>query len=236
MKTRVAEIQNRLAKLANPRDASFLQRFFKTAPGEYGCGDCFRGIRVPVLRKLAREYKGLTVAQAGQLLRSRFHEDRLLALFLLVGLYARAGENARAAIYRLYLERTDCINNWDLVDCSAEHIVGPFLCESDRRPLYRLARSSNLWERRIAILATFHFIKRGDFSETLKLARLLLRDEEDLIWKAVGWMLREVGKRDLEAEESFLRVHCKQMPRVMLRYAIERFPEAKRRRYLKGAV
>ncbi len=236
VKTTVAEIQSKLEKLANARDASFLQRLFKTGPGEYGCGDRFRGIRVPVLRQLARQYRGITVTQARQLLRSRFHEDRLLALFILVHLFSKGDSSTRAAIYRLYLKNTGCINNWDLVDASAEHIVGPFLCDTDRRPLYRLARSSSLWERRIAILATFHFIKRGDFAETLKIARLLLSDKEDLIWKAVGWMLREVGKRNPKAEEAFLRTHCKTMPRVMLRYAIERFPEAKRRRYLKGEV
>jgi len=195
VKTTVAEIQSRLKKLANARDASFLQRFFKTGPGEYGCGDRFRGIRVPVLRQLARQYRGITVTQARQLLRSRFHEDRLLALFVLVHLFSKGDSGTRVGIYRLYLKNTGCINNWDLVDASAEHIVGPFLCDTDRRPLYRLARSSSLWERRIAILATFHFIKRGDFAETLKIARLLLSDKEDLIWKAVGWMLREVGKR-----------------------------------------
>jgi 3-methyladenine DNA glycosylase AlkD len=232
----VAEIRGRLKKLENPKDAAFLQRFFKTAPGEYGHGDRFRGIRVPVLRRLARDYPDITVAQAAQMLRSRFHEDRLLALFLLVRLYARADERGRAAIYRLYLANTHCINNWDLVDCSAEHIVGPFLDQSERRPLYRLARSKRLWERRIAILATFHYIKRHDFTDTLKIARLLLADQEDLIWKATGWMLREVGNRDLAAEETFLRAHAKQMPRTMLRYAIEKFPEAKRRRYLNGEV
>ncbi|HLQ50171.1 MAG TPA: DNA alkylation repair protein [Terriglobales bacterium] len=236
VKTTVGEIQNRLEKLANARNASFLQRFFKTGPGEYGCGDRFRGIRVPVLRQLARQYRGITVTQARRLLRSRFHEDRLLALFILVHLFSKGDSNIRVGIYRLYLKNIGCINNWDLVDASAEHIFGPFLCDTDRRPLYRLVRSSSLWERRIAILATFHFIKRGYFAETLKIARLLLNDKEDLIWKAVGWMLREVGKRNPKAEEAFLRTHCKKMPRVMLRYAIERFPGAKRRRYLKGEV
>jgi 3-methyladenine DNA glycosylase AlkD len=236
MRAAVREIRGRLQKLGNPEDAVFLQRFFKTGPGEYGSGDRFRGIRVPVLRKLSREYKNISLADAAELLRSRFHEDRLLALFLLVRLYARAEENGRAAIYRLYLARTDCINNWDLVDGSAEHIVGPFLDKGDRSPLYRLARSSNLWERRIAILATFHYIRRHDFTDTLKIARTLLDDKEVLIWRATGWMLREVGKRDLEAEEAFLRAHSKKMPRVMLRYAIERFPETSRLRYLKGEV
>jgi 3-methyladenine DNA glycosylase AlkD len=236
MKALVAEIRGRLEELENPRDAAFLQRFFKTGPGEYACGDRFRGIRVPVLRKLVRECKDITVAQAAQLLRSRFHEDRLLALFLLVRLYSKADQKGRAAIYRLYLAHTHCINNWDLVDCSAEHIVGPFLNDADRRPLYRLARSNSLWERRIAILATFHYIKHRDFTDTLQIAGMLLGDKEDLIWKATGWMLREVGKRDQEAEEIFLRAHCKQMPRVMLRYAIERFPESKRQRYLSGEL
>lgn len=222
--------------LGDPRVASAAQRFFKTGPGEYGEGDLFRGIRVPVLRRLVREYSALTPAEAEQLLKSQFHEDRLLALLLLVSLYSRGDRAAKEKIYRLYLKNAQFVNNWDLVDSSAEHIVGAFLRDKGREPLRRLAQSGDLWKRRIAILATFHFIKRGEFAETLIIARQLLSDREDLIHKAVGWMLREVGKRDPEAEEQFLKEHYKRMPRVMLRYAIERFPEAKRRRYLKGAV
>lgn len=232
----VAKIQRELDRLGDPQTASFAQRFFKTGPGEYGEGDRFRGIRVPVLRKLAKEYQNIALPEAEQLLRSSFHEDRLLALLILVRLYSKGDDTIRSNVYDLYLKNTPFINSWDLVDASAEHIVGPFLRDKDREPLHRLAESSNLWERRIAIMATFHFIKCGEFAETLKIARRLLTDQEDLIHKAVGWMLREVGKRDLEAEESFLRIHYGQMPRVMLRYAIEKFPESARRRYLKGEV
>ena len=231
-----AELQERLAALGDPRVAESSRRFFKTGPGEYGEGDRFRGIRVPVLRSLTKEYRAVTVPDAGRLLGSAFHEDRLLALLILVRLYARGDEALREEIYRLYLKSARFINNWDLVDSSAEHIVGAFLRDKPRAPLGRLAKSADLWERRIAVMATFHFIKRGEFGETLAVARTLLSDREDLIHKAVGWMLREVGKRDPAAEEVFLKEHYKRMPRVMLRYAIERFPAERRRRYLKGEV
>lgn len=232
----LAKIQEELAELADPQTASFSQRFFKTGPGEYAAGDLFRGIRVPVLRRLAKEHQNITLPEAEQLLRSPSHEDRLLALLLLVRLYAKGNEGTRAEIYQMYLENTRFINNWDLVDSSAEYIVGAFLWDKERQPLYDLARSSSLWERRIAVMATFHFVKRGEFGETLKMAQGLLSDREDLIHKAVGWMLREVGKRDLQAEEAFLQIHCQRMPRVMLRYAIEKFPEEKRVQYLKGEI
>ena len=232
----VTEIKKRLEALGDPRVAEASRRFFKTGPGEYGEGDRFRGIRVPVLRGLAKEYQSITVPEAGRLLGSTFHEDRLLALLILVRLYSRGDEASRGEIYRLYLKSARFINNWDLVDSSAEHIVGAFLWDRPRAPLGRLAKSVDLWERRIAVMATFHFVKRGEFGETLAVARALLSDREDLIHKAVGWMLREVGNRDPETEEEFLKEHYKRMPRVMLRYAIERFPEEKRRRYLKGEV
>jgi len=230
------EIRARLRKLGNKRRAAISQRFFKTGPGEYGEGDCFLGITVPALRKLATEYQSIALTEVTQLLRSTIHEERLLALLILIRSFSKGDERAKAKIYTLYLRNTPYINNWDLVDTSAEHIVGNFLMDKDKKPLYDLARSSDLWERRIAIMATFHCIKGGQFTETLKIARMLLSDEEDLIHKAVGWMLREVGKRHLQAEEPFLKAHYQKMPRTMLRYAIERFPEAKRQRYLKGKV
>ena len=232
----LAELQKRLAVLGDPRVAESSRRFFKTAPGEYGEGDRFRGIRVPVLRGLVKEYRALTLREAMRLLGSPFHEDRLLALLILVRLYSRGDEAAREEIYRLYLKHTRFINNWDLVDSSAEHIVGAYLWDRSRAPLRRLVKSEDLWERRIAVLATFHYIRRGEFVETLDLARALLDDREDLIHKAVGWMLREVGKRDPLTEEQFLKEHYRRMPRTMLRYAIEKFPEGERRRYLKGEV
>jgi len=230
----IDELRRQLVSLSNPEDARFLQRFFKTAPGQYGAGDLFRGIRVPVLRKLSPAFQDISLAQAGLLLRSSHHEDRLLALLMLVGKYSRGDEAARGVIYRMYLENRQHINNWDLVDLSAEHIVGAYLGDKSREPLDRLARSESLWDRRIAMLATFHYIKRGEFDATLRIAELLLTDKEDLIHKAVGWMLRETGKRDLQREEAFLQAHLEKMPRTMLRYAIEKFPEEKRRGYLKG--
>jgi 3-methyladenine DNA glycosylase AlkD len=236
MTTVAAELQKRLAALGDPRVAEGSRRFFKTGPGEYGEGDLFRGIRVPALRGLAKEFQSVSPPEAERLLGSTFHEDRLLALLILVRLYSRGDEASREEIYRLYLNNTQHINNWDLVDSSAEHIVGAHLRDRSRAPLGRLAKSEDLWERRIAILATFHFIKRGEFQETLDIARALLSDREDLIHKAVGWMLREVGKRDPAAEEEFLKEHYRRMPRTMLRYAVERFPEEKRQPFLKGEV
>jgi len=232
----IDEIQSQLVSLSNAEDGAFLQRFFKTGPGQYGEGDLFRGIRVPVLRRLCKAHQNIPLALAERLLHSAHHEDRLLALLILVRKYANADETGRVSIYTLYLDNTRFINNWDLVDASAEHIVGAYLIDKSRGPLYQLARSGSLWERRIAILATFHFIKRGKFDETLRIAENLLTDKEDLIHKAVGWMLREVGKRDLQKEEAFLGAHYPQMPRTMLRYAIEKFPPDKRLSYLKGTV
>jgi 3-methyladenine DNA glycosylase AlkD len=232
----VKEIQRKLARRGDRQAAVFAQRYFKTGPGKYGEGDRFRGIRVPVLRELASQCRNVPLRSAARLLRSPYHEDRLLALLLLVRVYDRGDSAAQAKIYGLYLKHTRFINNWDLVDVSAEHIVGAFLREKSRQPLYRLARSNALRERRIAVLATFHFIKRGEFGATLRVARMLLADREDLIHKAVGWMLREVGKRDPLTAKAFLRDHCRTLPRVMLRYAIEKFPEAERQRFLKGEV
>jgi 3-methyladenine DNA glycosylase AlkD len=231
-----AKIQQELESLADPRHAAILQRFFKTGPGDYGEGDRFRGIRVPVLRKLARKYRHLPRAAAESLLPSSFHEDRLLALLLLIDRYYRGDDAVRGGIHRFYLEHTGWVNNWDLVDASAPHLVGHYLQERPKGLLARLAASGILWERRMAIIATFHFIKRGDLDETFRIAASLLGDPEDLIHKAVGWMLREAGKRDVTAAEAFLRAHYRRMPRTMLRYAIERFPEARHQAYLKGAV
>ena len=229
-------IQKRLKSLGNPEAAAGALRFFKTGPGEYGEGERFRGISAPVLRKLAREYSGLPLADVERLLHSSFHEDRSLALLILVGQFAKADDVQKKVIYEFYLSNTRYMNGWDLVDVSAPGIVGGYLLDKDRGPLRKLARSHVLWERRIAIIATQHFIKRGDFGETLRIAGMLLLDREDLIHKGVGWMLREVGDRNREAEEEFLRVHYKQMPRTMLRYAIEKFPEPRRQKYLKGSI
>jgi 3-methyladenine DNA glycosylase AlkD len=232
----VEEIQREMERLADPERAATHQRFFKTGKGEYGEGDIFRGIRVPEIRKLAKRYKDIPLKDAERLIHSPFHEDRELALVILVCRFAKGDESLRREIYSLYLTNTKYINNWDLVDISAEHIIGAFLIDRDKEPLMRLADSDILWERRIAVIATFHFIKKGRFDETLMIAARLLNDPEDLIHKAVGWMLREIGKRDMPAEETFLKQHYRRMPRTMLRYAIERFPEAMRLAYLKGRV
>ncbi len=227
-------LRRALQEMADPDKAAFAARFFQTGPGQYGEGDRFRGVRVPALRRLAREYRGLPLAAALALLDSPFHEDRLVALLLMVEHYRGGDERLRQRVYREYLARTAQINSWDLVDLSAEHIVGAWLAERPRTPLTRLAKSKRLWERRIAILATFHFLRRGEFAETLRIARLLLHDRHDLIHKAVGWLLREVGKRDPAVLEGFLGEHYAAMPRTMLRYAIERLPEARRRAWLEG--
>jgi 3-methyladenine DNA glycosylase AlkD len=230
------EVRSKLTRLGDRKRARGLQRFFKTGPGEYGEGDRFIGARVPDLRSLAKECVGVSVSALRTLLRSRVHEERLLALLVLEQKYSRGGDGEKERLYRFYLDNTRYVNNWDLVDLSAGKILGDFLTDRDRAVLYELAESENIWERRIAIVATYAFIKAGDYAHTLRVADILLGDEEDLIHKAVGWMLREVGKRDLRAEERFLKPRYKRMPRTMLRYAIERFPEPKRQRYLKGAV
>jgi 3-methyladenine DNA glycosylase AlkD len=230
----LAGVRKRLMALGDAESAVVLQRFFKTGPGEYGEGDRFIGVRVPVLRALAREMGGLSLQETVGLLHDPVHEARVLALLILVDQYAAADLRARAAIVQVYLANTAYINNWDLVDGSAPYIVGRHLEGRSRRVLHRLARSRSLWERRIAIVSTFYFIRQQDFAETIRIAELLLEDAHDLIHKAVGWMLREVGKRDLATLESFLDRHAAVMPRTMLRYAIERLPEKARRGYLKA--
>lgn len=229
-------IQKHLRSIANPEIAHTSQRFFKTAPGQYGEGDIFLGIKVPTLRSLIKEFRGTPPNTISSLLKSKFHEERLFALLLLIDFFQRGDEDAKQSAYDLYLSHTANINNWDLVDVSAPHIVGDFLANRSRQPIHQLVKSSSLWERRIAIVSTFHFIRRNDFSDTLLVAKLLLPDTHDLIHKAVGWMLREVGKRDLASEEVFLQAHYRSMPRTMLRYAIERLPEERRKHYLKGFV
>ena len=225
-----------LRAAADVDDAAHLQRFFKTGPGQYGEGDRFLGVRVPVLRRLARGYRTLTADDALTLLQSKWHEERLLGLLLLVAIYQRGQGADKQVVYDAYLAHTRHINNWDLVDASAEHIVGPHVIPDRLDVLEGLARSPDLWERRIAMLATFHGIKQGQFAPALRIGTLLLNDRHDLIHKAVGWMLREIGKRDRALEQAFLREHHGAMPRTALRYAIEHFPERERRRYLAGTV
>jgi 3-methyladenine DNA glycosylase AlkD len=232
----VQVIQRRLRHFATKEKASILQRFFKTGPGQYGEGDRFLGVTVPRIRQVVKEHGDVPLAEAQKLLRSPWHEDRLCGLLILVGRFERGDDVLRRKVYTLYLKNARFINNWDLVDLSAPKIVGPSLDGGSRSLLYRLVRSKNLWERRIAVLATFPYIKRGDFTDALALAEQLLGDDEDLMHKAVGWMLREVGKKDVAVLEEFLQKHHRSMPRTTLRYAIERFPEAKRKKYLTGTV
>ncbi len=222
--------------LSNGETAAVLKRFFKTGAGEYGEGDKFLGIKVPQLRKVASKFKDLSFTDIQKLLYSPIHEERLLAIIILVNRFSVSDEKTQESIYKLYLKNTRAVNNWDLVDLSAHHIVGALLFHRVKQPLYDLAGSNNLWERRIAMLSTFYYIKRSRFQEALKISKILLQDEQDLMHKAVGWMLREIGKRDLATEEKFLKRYYKTMPRTMLRYAVERFPEQKRKRYLTGKI
>jgi len=230
------EINEHLLSLADPEIASHSQRFFKTAPGEYGFGDKFLGIRVPVIRQAVKKFETTPLPVTTKLLKSKYHEIRLFALLLLVSNFSNADENGQEKIYNLYLKNTRYINNWDLVDSTAHKIVGAYLENKDRAVLSTLSKSTSLWRRRIAIISTFHFIRKSQFDDTLNISQQLLDDQEDLIHKAVGWMLREVGKRDKAVETSFLKKHYQTMPRTMLRYAIEKFSQKERQKYLSGKV
>lgn len=226
-------LKQELKNLANPKQAEVLQRFFKTGKGEYGEGDVFLGIRVPVQRKVAKQFKDLELLEIGELLNSEIHEERLVSLLILIEQYQKADEKLKKKLYDFYLSNAKNINNWDLVDLSAPKIMGDYLLDKSRVILYKLAKSENLWEKRIAILSTFTFIRNNEYEDTLKIAEILLSDKHDLIHKAAGWMLREVGKKDQMVEEVFLKKFCKIMPRTMLRYSIERFDKGKKEFYMK---
>lgn len=229
------QVQAELARLADPARVPGLRRFFKTGPGEYAAGDRFRGLKVPQVRAVVRQSEGLPLAEMARLVASPWHEDRLAGLLVAVRQFPRAALQRRRELYAFYraAAKAGRINNWDLVDVTAEHVVGGWLLERPERAqvLDRLARSRLLWERRIAVLATLHFIRCGRFDDTLRLAAQLRDDAHDLMHKAVGWMLREVGKRDRAALDGFLSVHAAQMPRTMLRYAIEKHSAAERERW-----
>ncbi|MFA4942467.1 MAG: DNA alkylation repair protein [Patescibacteria group bacterium] len=226
------KIAQELKASANPEKAVILSSFFKTAPGEYGAGDIFLGIMVPRQREIARNNIDVSLNELQILLNSKIHEFRLTALLILVFKYERSDLKDRKKLVDFYLKNTNNINNWDLVDLSAPKILGAYLLDFDRKPLYKLAVSKNLWQRRIAIISTLAFIKQNQFEDTLNIAQVLLSDQHDLIQKAVGWMLREVGKKNLKLELEFLYKYYKLMPRTMLRYAIEKFPENKRKQFL----
>lgn len=225
----IAELQ----ELADKEQAKILQKFFKTNKGEYGEGDIFLGVRVPIQRDIAKKYVGLDLYKLQELINSGTHEHRQVCLIILMEKYKNSDEEGKGNIFNFYLKNLKKINNWDLVDISAPHIVGNFLKDKKKDILYKLVKSENLWERRVAIISTSEFIRNEDFVDTLAISELLLNDEHDLIHKAVGWMLREVGKKDVFILEDFLKKHYKEMPRTMLRYSIEKFDEDKRKFYMK---
>ncbi len=231
------DLSIKLKEASDPKRAKVNAWFFKTGKGEYGEGDKFLGISNPKMRQIAKQFVSLSLEDIDKMLKSDFHEERQTALFILVLKYQKGNDDLRSQIYKFYLNHTDRINNWDLVDCSVYKIMGHYLFDKDKKVLLKLAKSKNIWERRISIITTYFFISKGESEWTLEIAELLLKDKEDLIHKAVGWMLREVGKRcSISEEEVFLKKHYKTMPRTMLRYAIEKFPEEVRQAYLKGLV
>src|SRR3989344_5366021 len=226
------DIQADLNRQADIKKAQVYQRFFKTGKGQYGEGDKFIGLTVPQLRAIAKKYSTLPLSQVKKLLQNKIHEYRLTALLILVDQYQKSDDSGQKIICDYYLKHIRYVNNWDLVDLSADKILGDYLNRKNKSILYKLAKSKNLWERRIAIVATFNFIKNNQFKEALKISEILLSDKHDLIHKAVGWMLREVGKRNQKVLESFLQKHYKNMPSTMLRYAIERFNARKKKLYM----
>ena len=232
----LTEIRKAISKQKNPAQAIILQRFFKTGKGEYGEGDIFYGIKVPEQRTVAKQFKNLALDDLKTLILSKVHEERLIAAFILVDQFKSGDEKKKKIVFDFYLKNRKGINNWDLVDLSAPKIVGAYLIDKEKKLLYKFANSEDLWEKRISIISTQAFIREHFFEDTLNISKILLHDKQDLIHKAVGWMLREIGNRDFETEEEFLKKHYKTMPRTMLRYAIEKFPEQKRIAYLRGKI
>lgn len=234
------ELKKELKSKANPQKARLLQGFFKTGKGEYGEGDIFLGVVVPETRKTAIKFKSLPLNSVEELLKSKIHEERLCALLLLVHNYKQANKNknekTKKEIYDFYLKSTKYINNWDLVDLSCHQIIGDYLQDKNKSILYELAKSENIWERRISIISAFASIRNNDFNDVISISEILLKDKHDLIHKAVGWMLREMGKRNIEELLKFLNKHYKNMPRTMLRYSIEKLPEKQRKQYLNGEI
>ena len=226
-----------IRSLADKERAIHSKKFFKTGKGEYGYGDIFLGVRTPQIRSIAKKNISISTTEMKTLIKSKYHEERLLGLIILVNKYSKAkDEKVRNQLYKIYVSSFKYVNNWDLVDVTCPHVIGKHLMDKERSILYSWARSEDLWTKRIAIVSTHWFIRKNDLDDTFKIAEILLNDEHDLIHKAVGWMLREAGKRDLEKEEIFLKKHYKNMPRTMLRYSIEKFPEPKRQKYLKGTI
>lgn len=227
------QVKIELKKMTDRKRAAVSHRFFKTGPGEYGQGDLFLGVTVPDQRKIARKFTKLKYPEIKKLLLSSWHEHRLTGLLILIDQYEKADSADRKNIFNFYCRHLDSVNNWDLVDLSAPRIMGDYLIDQEREILYRLASSKNLWHRRISIVATLAFIRNNDFRDTLKITRMLLKDDQDLIHKAAGWMLREVAKRDLLTAKEFIDKYHSEMPRTMLRYALERLSSEERKYYLK---
>ncbi len=232
MNTLFNDLKNEIKQKASPEKAKILSGFFKTGKGQYGEGDVFLGLTVPEQRLLAKKYQDLSIDDIGELIQNKIHEYRLVALLILVQKFNSANQEQKKKIFEFYVEHKDQVNNWDLVDLSADKIIGAWLINKDKKLIYNLANSENLWDKRIAMISTFYFIKKNKFEDALKIAEILIDDKHDLIQKAVGWMLREIGKRNQEIEEKFLDKHYKIMPRTMLRYSIERFDEQKRKHYM----
>ncbi|MFA5953828.1 MAG: DNA alkylation repair protein [Candidatus Pacearchaeota archaeon] len=228
------ELISEIKSHENPEKAKIFQRFFKTGKGEYGEGDVFIGLTVPISRSIAKKYSNLNLSKIQELLKNKIHEYRLIGLLILNYKFEKADEKNKEEIFNFYLKNTKYINNWDLVDLTASRIVGRFLFEKDKKTLYKLVHSENLWEKRISIISTLYFISKNEFQEALAISELLLKDKHDLIHKAVGWMLREIGKRNKEVLVKFLNQHYNQIPRTTLRYSIEKFPEVERKKWLKG--
>jgi len=227
------QVKRELKKFADAEKAAFFPKFFKTGKGEYGAGDRFLGVTVPLQRKVAKSFVNLPESELTKLMHDKFHECRVTALLILIEQFRKAELRKQKSLVDLYLHNLAGVNNWDLVDLSADKILGCYLLNRNRRLIYQFARSGDLWKQRIAIVATFAFIKQWQFDDTLAISDLLIGHEHDLIHKAVGWMLREVGKRDQSVLQEFLKTRYAQMPRTMLRYAIERFEEKLRQSFLK---
>lgn len=231
------KIQEEIRKLSNREAAQKCLRFFKTDEGEYGHGDLFLGVRMPIVRTIAKENISLKLNDVKKLIKSKYHEERLLGLIILTNKYGKSRcENEKEDLYQIYISHFKFINNWDLVDVTCPHIIGKHLMDKDRSILYTWAKSDDLWTKRIAMITNWWLVRKGDLSEVFKISKILLKDEHDLIHKAVGWMLREAGKKDIQKLEAFLKTKYKKMPRVMLRYAIEKLPGSKRQKYLKGKI
>jgi 3-methyladenine DNA glycosylase AlkD len=228
-----SSIEKEIQKKANPKKAKLLQKFFKTGKGQYGEGDIFLGLRVPHQREIVKKFSNLSFSEIQKLLKSKFHEYRLIALLILVFQYKKSDNKNKKKIFDFYLKNTKFINNWDLVDLSAPNIVGNYLLTKNKKILYKLAKSKNLWEKRISMISTLYFIKYNQFKDTLKIAEILINDSHDLIHKAVGWCLREVGKKDKKVLDKFLTQYYRHLPRTSLRYSIEKHPEKERKKWLR---